>query len=81
MDKVGNKAARNAIAMIEVAVPNMAAKVIDWAIQAHGGNGLSVEYGLVPLWGMARLLSIAPVNNEMVLNYIAQHVLKLPRSY
>jgi alkylation response protein AidB-like acyl-CoA dehydrogenase len=54
---------------------------VDAAIQAHGGNGLSVEYGLVPLWGMARLLSIAPVNNEMVLNYIAQHVLDLPRSY
>ena len=39
------------------------------------------EYGLVPLWGMARLLRIAPVNREMVLNYVAQHSLGLPRSY
>lgn len=54
---------------------------VDAAIQAHGGNGLSVEYGLVPLWGMARLLRIAPVNQEMVLNYVAQHSLGLPRSY
>ena len=45
------------------------------------GNGLSTEYGLVPLWGIARLLRIAPVNREMVLNYVAQHSLGLPRSY
>jgi alkylation response protein AidB-like acyl-CoA dehydrogenase len=54
---------------------------VDAAIQAHGGNGLSVEYGLLPLWGMARLLRIAPVNSEMVLNYVAQHTLGLPKSY
>jgi alkylation response protein AidB-like acyl-CoA dehydrogenase len=53
----------------------------DRAIQTHGGNGLSTEYGLADLWGMARLLKIAPVSREMVLNYIAQHSLKLPRSY
>ena len=41
----------------------------------------AVEYGLIPLWGMARLLQIAPVNREMVLNYVAQHTLHLPRSY
>jgi alkylation response protein AidB-like acyl-CoA dehydrogenase len=54
---------------------------VDQAIQTHGGNGLSSEYGLVPLWGLARLLRIAPVNREMVLNYVAQHSLGLPRSY
>jgi alkylation response protein AidB-like acyl-CoA dehydrogenase len=54
---------------------------VDAAIQTHGGNGLATEYGLVPYWGLARLLRIAPVNREMILNYVAQHSLGLPRSY
>ncbi|MGQ0843852.1 MAG: acyl-CoA dehydrogenase family protein [Sporichthyaceae bacterium] len=54
---------------------------IDAAIQTHGGNGLSTEFGLLPLWGLARLLRIAPVNSEMILNHVAQHELGLPRSY
>jgi alkylation response protein AidB-like acyl-CoA dehydrogenase len=54
---------------------------VDAAIQAHGGLGVSTEYGLIPLWGMARLLRIAPVNSEMILNYVAQHSLGLPKSY
>jgi alkylation response protein AidB-like acyl-CoA dehydrogenase len=54
---------------------------VDAAIQTHGGNGMSEEYGLVPLWGLARLLRIAPVNSELILNYVAQHTLGLPRSY
>jgi alkylation response protein AidB-like acyl-CoA dehydrogenase len=53
----------------------------DAAIQTHGGNGLSTEYGLMPYWGLARLLRIAPVNREMILNFVAQHSLGLPRSY
>jgi alkylation response protein AidB-like acyl-CoA dehydrogenase len=53
----------------------------DRAIQSHGGNGMSTEYGLADLWAMARLLKIAPVSREMVLNYLAQHALGLPRSY
>lgn len=51
------------------------------AIQAHGGNGLATEYGLLPYWGISRLLRIAPVSREMVLNFVAQHSLGLPRSY
>ena len=51
------------------------------AIQTHGGNGLATEYGLLPYWGLARLLQIAPVSREMVLNYVAQHSLGLARSY
>jgi hypothetical protein len=43
--------------------------------------GVSTENGLIPLWGMARLLRIAPINSEMILNYVAQHTLGLPRSY
>jgi alkanesulfonate monooxygenase SsuD/methylene tetrahydromethanopterin reductase-like flavin-dependent oxidoreductase (luciferase family) len=50
-------------------------------IQCHGGNGVSTSCGLIPLWGLARLLRIAPVNREMILNYVAQHSLGLPRSY
>ena len=67
--------------MAKYAAAEAATAAVDAAIQVHGGNGLSVEYGLMPLWGMARLLRIAPVNSEMVLNYVAQHTLKLPKSY
>ena len=67
--------------MAKYAASEAAVAAVDAAIQTHGGNGLSVEYGLIPLWGMARLLRIAPVNSEMVLNYVAQHTLGMPRSY
>lgn len=53
----------------------------DAAIQTHGGNGLTTEYGLLPYWALARLLRIAPINREMILNHVAQHSLGLPRSY
>ena len=53
----------------------------DAAVQAHGGNGMTVEYGLADLWGMVRLLRIAPVSREMILNHVARHALGLPRSY
>src|ERR1700712_641077 len=67
--------------MARYAAAEAALAAVDAAIQTHGGNGLSTEYGLVPYWGMARLLRIAPVNREMILNYVAQHSLHLPRSY
>ncbi len=67
--------------MAKYAAAEAALAAVDAAIQTHGGNGLSTEYGLVPYWGLARLLRIAPVNREMVLNYVAQHSLGLPRSY
>jgi alkylation response protein AidB-like acyl-CoA dehydrogenase len=67
--------------MAKYAAAEAALAAVDAAIQTHGGNGLSDEYGLVPLWGLARLLRIAPVNREMILNYVAQHTLRLPRSY
>lgn len=56
-------------------------EALDAAIQTHGGNGLATEYKLAHLWGMARLLRTAPVSREMILNYVSQHSLKLPRSY
>ena len=54
---------------------------LDNAIQTHGGNGLSNEYGLSDLWFTARMLRTAPVSREMILNYISQHSLGLPKSY
>ena len=67
--------------MAKYAAAEAALAAVDAAIQTHGGNGLSTAYGLVPLWGIARLLRIAPLNREMILNYVAQHSLQLPRSY
>ncbi|KMO76314.1 acyl-CoA dehydrogenase family protein [Mycolicibacterium obuense] len=54
---------------------------LDQAIQTHGGNGLAHEYGLSELWFITRLMRTAPVSREMVLNYVAQTSLGLPRSY
>ena len=67
--------------MAKYAAAEAALGAVDAAIQTHGGNGMSTDYGLVPYWGLARLLRIAPVNREMVLNFVAQHTLGLPRSY
>lgn len=54
---------------------------LDQAIQTHGGHGLSTEYGLADLWGSVRLLRTAPISREMILNFVAQHSLGLPKSY
>jgi alkylation response protein AidB-like acyl-CoA dehydrogenase len=67
--------------MAKYAAAEAALAACDAAVQAHGGNGVATEYGLLPYWGLARLLRIAPVSREMVLNYVAQHSLGLPRSY
>lgn len=65
----------------KLAAADAALLSLDQAIQTHGGNGLSNEYGLSDLWFTARMLKTAPVSREMVLNYVAQHSLKLPKSY
>jgi len=67
--------------MAKYAAAEATLAALDQAIQTHGGNGMSTEYGLADLWGMARLLRIAPVSREMILNFVAQHSLDLPRSY
>ena len=54
---------------------------VDRAIQAHGGNGFAIEYGLSDLWWGVRVARTAPVSREMVLNYVAEHSLGLPKSY
>jgi alkylation response protein AidB-like acyl-CoA dehydrogenase len=56
-------------------------RCLDQAIQTHGGNGLATEYGLADLWFAVRVLRTAPVSREMILNYVSQHSLGLPRSY
>jgi alkylation response protein AidB-like acyl-CoA dehydrogenase len=63
------------------AASEAALKALDQAIQTHGGNGLSHEFGLSELWFVTRLMRTAPVSREMVLNFIAQSSLGLPRSY
>jgi acyl-CoA dehydrogenase len=72
MDTVGNKGAALEIAMIKVAVPNMAVKVIDWAIQAHGGGGTSNDFGLASAYAMARLLRLADGPDEVHRNQIGK---------
>ena len=67
--------------MAKFAAAEAALACVDAAIQSHGGNGVSREHGLIPLWGLARLLRIAPVSREMILNFVAQSSLGLPRSY
>jgi alkylation response protein AidB-like acyl-CoA dehydrogenase len=67
--------------MAKYSAAEAAVAALEAAMQTHGGNGVSTEYGLMPYWGLARLLRIAPVSREMILNFVAQHSLGLPRSY
>ena len=78
-DTGGNAAEAANIAKFAAADASL--KALDQAIQTHGGNGLSREYGLADLWFVARLLRTAPVSREMVLNFVAEHALGLPHSY
>jgi acyl-CoA dehydrogenase len=72
MDTVGNKVARKEIAMIKVAAPNMALKVIDWAIQAHGAAGVCDDFFLAGAYAGARTLRIADGPDEVHRNQIGQ---------
>ena len=72
MDTVGNKVAKAEIAMIKVAVPNMACKVIDWAIQAYGGGGTNNDVGLASAYATARLLRLADGPDEVHRNQIGK---------
>ena len=65
MDTVGNKVAKAEIAMIKVVAPNMAAKVIDWAIQAHGGGGISDDFPLAYAYVWQRALRFADGPDEV----------------
>jgi acyl-CoA dehydrogenase len=72
MDAAGNKAARAEIAMIKVVAPNMALRVIDRAIQAHGAAGVSADFGLAQAWAHARTLRLADGPDEVHRESIAK---------
>ncbi len=67
--------------MAKYAAAEVAIRAVDQAVQTHGGNGLASEYGLGTLVAAVRLGRIAPVSREMVLNFVGQHSLGLPKSY
>jgi alkylation response protein AidB-like acyl-CoA dehydrogenase len=74
-------AAGEAANMAKYAAAEAGLHCLDAAIQTHGGNGMATEYGLADLWGLVRLLRIAPISREMILNFVAQQSLGLPKSY
>ena len=76
MDIHGNKEARKEIAMIKVSAPNMACKIIDWAIQAHGAGGVSNDFGLSKMYAQSRTLRLADGPDEVHRNQIARLELK-----
>jgi acyl-CoA dehydrogenase len=79
MDKAGNKAAAMEIAMIKVAAPNMVCKVLDWAIQAHGGGGVTEDFGLAQSYAWARAMRIFDGPDEVHRNQIGRLELRRHR--
>jgi alkylation response protein AidB-like acyl-CoA dehydrogenase len=67
--------------MAKYAAAEAGVRCVDQAIQTHGGNGFALEYGLTDMYWGVRLVRTAPVSREMILNYVAEHSLGLPRSY
>jgi len=76
MDTVGNKAARSEIAMIKVVAPNVALRVLDRAIQAHGGAGVAQDTFLAAAWAGVRTLRLADGPDEVHLEAIAKQELR-----
>jgi len=72
MDTAGNKAARAEIAMIKVVAPNVALRVLDRAIQVHGGAGVSADTFLAEAWALARTLRLADGPDEVHAEAIAK---------
>lgn len=80
-DSGDDMGAAEAANMAKYAAGEAAVRCVDQAVQTLGGNGLTTEYGIGMMLGAARLTRIAPVSREMILNYVAQHGLGLPKSY
>jgi acyl-CoA dehydrogenase len=76
MDTVGNKEARKEIGMIKVIAPNMAQKIMDWAIQAHGGGGVSQDFPLAFMWAWNRSMRLADGPDEVHRSQVARLELK-----
>lgn len=76
MDKLGNKAARNLIAMAKITIPAMAQQVIDRAIQVHGAAGLSQDTALAGLFAYARTIRLADGPDEVHQDALARQLLK-----
>jgi acyl-CoA dehydrogenase len=79
MDTVGNKVARAEIAMIKVKAPIMALRILDDAIQAHGGGGVTTDFGLASVWASVRTLRLADGPDEVHRRTIARIELKRQR--
>jgi len=67
--------------MAKLAAADAGVKAVDAALQCFGGNGFTKEYGIFDIYPLVRLLRTAPLNREMILNYVGEHVMGLPRSY
>jgi len=67
--------------MAKYAAAEASIHAVDASLQCFGGNGFTKEYGIFDIYPLARLFKTAPLNSEMVLNYIGEHVMGLPRSY
>ncbi|MFQ5878899.1 MAG: acyl-CoA dehydrogenase family protein, partial [Dehalococcoidia bacterium] len=67
--------------MAKFAAAEAAIEACDLAIEVHGGSGFTGDMDIITLWPLIRLLRTAPVSREMILNYVGEHVLGLPRSY
>jgi len=81
MDRAGNKEARKEIAMIKVAAPVMLGKIIDWAIQAHGGGGVTEDFGLSYQYARARVMRLADGPDEVHRNQVARLELSQYRQF
>jgi acyl-CoA dehydrogenase len=83
MDTVGNKVARGEIAMIKVAAPRAALKIIDDALQAHGGGGVTEDFGLARMWANTRMVRFTDGPDEvhcrqLALMELAKHKGRVP---
>lgn len=76
-----NKSAGEASSMAKIAAADAGMQAVDAALQCFGGNGFTHDYGLYDMYSVVRLLKTAPINKEMLLNYIAEKSLGMPRSY